>query len=123
MVYRSETFQNPSFARWLEQPEVYPTRHVHRVQTMYIVPIPGVVHTLCQHRKSSSASGNTKDNTSTARAAGTKRLKVSEDKLRLQRVNRDATSGEKLANLHPVAENQLHERLLRDTECFLASFV
>ena len=68
--------------------------------------------------ESSSASRNAKDNESTARAAGTKSLKVSENKLRLRRVNRDATEDERLAHLQSIVKTQLPERLLRDTEDF-----
>ena len=68
--------------------------------------------------ESSSPSLNTKDNESTAKAAGTKSLKVSENKLRLRRVNRDATPDERLTHLKSIVKTQLPERLLRDTEDF-----
>ena len=68
--------------------------------------------------ESSSTSRNTKDNESTAKAAGTKSLKVSENKLRLRRVNRDATSDERLAHIRSIVKTQLPERPLRDTEDF-----
>lgn len=94
-----------------------------RAKRLYTTPIPGLVYESRENRDSSSASGNTKDKKSTAKDAGTICLKVSENKSRLSRVKRDATSDDKLACFQFVVETQPPERPLRDTEGFLADFV
>ena len=98
--------------------EFISTRRVHQAQMLYIAPIPGDVYGLRENREFSSASENTKDKKSTTKAAGTRCLKVLDNKLRSSRVSRDATSDDKLADLQSVVETQLLERPLRDTEDF-----
>ena len=95
--------------------ETMSTGRVHQAQTLYTAPIPGVVCESSEIWESSSASGDTKDNESTAKVAGDESLKVSEIKLGLRRANQDATSDDKLAS---VVETQLPDRPPRDTEDF-----
>lgn len=66
--------------------------------------------------ESSSASRNTKEDESTAKATKSKKPGLSENKLRLRRVNRNATSDERLAHLRSIIKTQLPKRPLRDTE-------
>ena len=77
-----------------------------------MAPIPSVKY------KPRSASGDIKDKKSTAKVARTNCLGISEIKLRLHRMSRDATSAEKLADLQSVVKTQLLERPPRDTEDF-----
>ena len=106
--------QNSELSTWLEQIKPGPPEMAHRAQNLHATP--GLDQSEGD-MESKSTSRTTKDSGSvTAKATGTKSVKVSETKLRHRRINRTATTDERIMHLRSTLKTQLPERLLKDTE-------
>lgn len=69
------------------------------------------------HMDSSSTSKNTKNNESTVRSIGSKSVKISVNKLRYRRIQREATTDDKIEQLNALfKKKKLSDRSLKDTE-------